>query len=93
MVSQQKTAGVTSKHDCFVSVGCYMTEIQDKCVFPLSYLIYYEDRGSALSIPGGGDVILQPQPSPRKDTRDGHQGQPWPFRLGPRCAWGAQTHL
>lgn len=33
---------------CFVSVGCYMTEVQDKYVFLLNYLIYYEAKTEVL---------------------------------------------
>lgn len=32
----------------FVFVGCYMIEVKDKCVFLLSYLIYYEAKTQVL---------------------------------------------
>lgn len=48
-LGMEKAVGVTSKHfPCFVSVGCYMTEVQDKYVFLLSYLIYYEAKTEVL---------------------------------------------
>lgn len=48
-LGMEKAVGVTSKHSpCFVSVGCYMTEVQDKYVFLLSYLIYYEAKTEVL---------------------------------------------
>lgn len=49
-----------------------MTEMQDKCVFLLSYLIYYEVNTQVLPYASReeGDLISQSRLVPRTDTKD-----------------------